>query len=268
MRRLKLFPTKEFLMTEFVETAMRRVCRNPKCRSKLPTPVSNAREAFCSLAPDGCRDRFYRLRCYICEEKKTGRLDARTCGRRKCKNALRRLGPIKDTSTVKIALGKPIKSGIPEGDKSAPRWTVVAGEISPNALHCTSVPDGPGCEWKEGKFERIEAANRRLLDQHFAKLAKDALIQRQHMPVNLLGGYHPNSRPLKLGPEKTLDEIRSAVAAGVPFNDLDAGQSKLPDPIIPGMGYDRYLQQKQQPRHVTQLPDDLSIPAFLRRVAA
>jgi hypothetical protein len=78
-------------MVEFAETAMRHYCRNPKCRSKLKTPVSNSREAFCSDTT--CKQRFYRLRCYVCGEKKKGRLDAHTCGRRKCKNAIRSLVP-------------------------------------------------------------------------------------------------------------------------------------------------------------------------------
>ena len=34
-------------MTEFAETAMRKMCRNPRCGCKLPEPVSNSREAFC-----------------------------------------------------------------------------------------------------------------------------------------------------------------------------------------------------------------------------
>ena len=36
-------------MTEFA-TEVRHYCRNPKCRSKLPKPVSNEREAFCARA--------------------------------------------------------------------------------------------------------------------------------------------------------------------------------------------------------------------------
>jgi hypothetical protein len=48
------------------------------------------------------------------------------------------------------------------------------------------------------------------------------------------------------------------------FDDPDAEQWKLPDPIIPGVGYD----QQPVPKPVTtsvQLPDDLSIPAILDR---
>ena len=143
-------------MTEF-DTEVRHYCRNPKCRSKLKAPIANTREAFCTR---GCRERFYRLRCYVCEEKKPGRLDAHTCGRRKCKNAIRSLKRPEDTSRVEIGLGNPIKSGLPEADKYGRAWKVVSGEISPNAFHCATLPDGPNCQWKGGEFERVEAKNR------------------------------------------------------------------------------------------------------------
>jgi hypothetical protein len=51
-------------MTEFAETAMRKMCRNPKCRLKLSAPVSNEREAFCYK---GCYSSFYLNRCRVCE---------------------------------------------------------------------------------------------------------------------------------------------------------------------------------------------------------
>jgi hypothetical protein len=53
--------------------------------------------------------------------------------------------------------------GLPEADKYGRRWHVVAGEISPDALRCATVPDGPDCQWKGGEFERIEAKNRAAL---------------------------------------------------------------------------------------------------------
>jgi hypothetical protein len=53
-------------MTEFTETAMRHYCRNPKCRSKLKTPVSNSREAFCTK---GCHGSYYLHRCNVCEKQ-------------------------------------------------------------------------------------------------------------------------------------------------------------------------------------------------------
>ena len=51
-------------MTEFAETAMRKMCRNPRCGCKLPEPVSNSREAFCTK---GCHSQFYRTHCLVCE---------------------------------------------------------------------------------------------------------------------------------------------------------------------------------------------------------
>ena len=110
------------------------------------------------------------------------------------------------------------------------------------------------------------ALNRRALKAHFAKLDEKAAIQRQHMPPNILGGYQPTYRVLKLGPEKTLDEIRDRVASGIPFNDPDAGQRSLPDQIIPGIDYGRQpVSLSQRMTQPGRLPDDLSIPAFLDR---
>ena len=69
------------------------------------------------------------------------------------------------------------------------------------------------------------------------------------MPLNIPGGHQPTYRVLKLGPEKTLDEIRDRVVSGVPFDDPDAEQWKIPDPVISaGMGYDRLPVAKQEPR--------------------
>jgi hypothetical protein len=42
------------------DTETRHYCRNPRCRSKLPAPVANAREAFCAR---GCFESFYRSHC-------------------------------------------------------------------------------------------------------------------------------------------------------------------------------------------------------------
>ena len=52
-------------MTKFAEMALRHMCRNPRCRMRLPTPVSNEREAFCAR---GCHTNFYLHRCRVCEE--------------------------------------------------------------------------------------------------------------------------------------------------------------------------------------------------------
>jgi hypothetical protein len=43
---------------------LRHRCRNPRCRTKLPAAVENARKAFCCR---GCYESFYRNRCRVCE---------------------------------------------------------------------------------------------------------------------------------------------------------------------------------------------------------
>ena len=48
-------------MTEFA-VEVRRYCRNSRCRSKLPLPVSNPREGFCAR---GCFNSFYLHRCLV-----------------------------------------------------------------------------------------------------------------------------------------------------------------------------------------------------------
>jgi hypothetical protein len=73
-------------MTDFKETAMRKFCRNQKCRMKLPTPTSNEKEAFCTR---GCYQSFYLHRCIVCEkaiERTTA--NRKICKRSRCRNAL------------------------------------------------------------------------------------------------------------------------------------------------------------------------------------
>jgi hypothetical protein len=72
-------------MTDF-KTETRKMCRNPKCRSKLPAPVSNAREAFCCR---GCYSSFYLHRCIVCEDKiERTTANRKICKKSKCRNAL------------------------------------------------------------------------------------------------------------------------------------------------------------------------------------
>jgi hypothetical protein len=69
------------------EVETRHFCRNPRCRSKLPAPVTNGREAFCAR---GCHSSFYRRRCRVCEGPMTRRTERQLiCGKRRCRNALR-----------------------------------------------------------------------------------------------------------------------------------------------------------------------------------
>jgi hypothetical protein len=209
-------------MTNFTETAMRHYCRNAKCRMKLPTPVSNMREAFCTK---GCRERFYRLRCYVCDEKKPGRLDAHTCGRRKCKNAMRTLKSPSATGRVEIGVGESIESGVGKPLKPGRAWRIIAGTLTPSQFHCATVPDGPDCQWKGGEYERIEAKNRAAL-----KAAEQAEIEAS--------GY---------------------------FTEPGWREVVSPDGVLCFVIRFAPSQKRARQDLLPPMPDDLSIPEFLDR---
>jgi hypothetical protein len=288
-------------MVDFNQKAARKFCRYTRCRMKLPEPTTNLHEAFCKR---GCYDSFHLKICRVCEkplEQKYRKVKPKTegaavkfvkvdnpgptCGSAKCKgpggirlqwadirsrrakSSHQAIRVPKNHTYTKKCLCRSTVLGEVRTPDPLPEWHIVAGgPLTPSQMHCATVPDGPDCRWTDGSYERIEASNRRLLKAHFAKLAEKAAIQRQHMPLNIQGGYQPNYRALKIGPEKSLDEIRARVARGVSFDDLDAEQWKLPDPVIPGAGYDRYVTpEPQQPAADWQLSEDLSIPAFLDR---
>ena len=70
-------------------TTERQMCRNPRCRSRLPAPVSNPREAFCAR---GCHTQFYRKRCIACEQPMERKRESQQlCGRRKCEGQFKTL---------------------------------------------------------------------------------------------------------------------------------------------------------------------------------
>src|SRR5215813_6630457 len=100
-------------MTEFTETAMRHMCRYPKCRSKLPAPVSNSREAFCAR---GCHTSFYRKRCLVCEQPMERKTEHQlVCGKRACRKALQggeSFGRYHVSPTAKLSSETPVKLGL------------------------------------------------------------------------------------------------------------------------------------------------------------
>jgi len=176
-------------MTEFTET-LRHYCRNPRCRSKLPTPVSNPREAFCTR---GCYNSFYQHRCLACEgaiERK--RADQKVCRKAKCRNAWRAgsgFGCYATSSDAKL-VPKTLDSIDP---KQAPKpdrpWRMVAGEMTPSQLRCASV----------GAEEAVAAANRtnlRYWREATAKAEPRCSIKRHHPPVNVLGGLKSPDAPV------------------------------------------------------------------------
>ena len=166
-------------MTKFQVEEFRHFCRNTKCRSKLKTPVSNKREAFCAR---GCHTAFYRKRCLVCEGPiERNRDDQKICGKAMCRSAWRArtgFGRYIGSSAAKLPSKKPVNKGPKGAPKRDPRsvsWLIVAGPpegISANALHCATVSDGPNCQWKGGEFERVEAKKRAAL-----KAADEAAIE-------------------------------------------------------------------------------------------
>jgi hypothetical protein len=118
-------------MVEFNQE-VRRYCRCARCRSKLPKPVSNPREAFCCR---GCHKQFYRSRCLICEgpmERKTER--QLICGKRKCRNGLQsrslplgQYGSRDVISPLKKAVNKGLKQAL-KPDRPRP-WRPFRGGI-------------------------------------------------------------------------------------------------------------------------------------------
>jgi hypothetical protein len=159
-------------VTEFRIEA-RHYCRNPKCRSKLPSPVTNLREAFCCR---GCHSGFYRHRCLVCE----GPLDRtrenqRVCRKAKCRSAWRArsefgryIGPSDANKAPKILDSIGSKPAL-RADRP---WRMAAGRITAAQYHGATVSDAPhgalpnirhAYVWSDGDWQRNEARNRKLL---------------------------------------------------------------------------------------------------------
>jgi hypothetical protein len=129
-------------VVEFTETAMRKFCRNPKCRMKLPTPTSNEREAFCCR---GCHSAYYRKHCLVCDgaivQPKRG--ERLICKKAACIKAFR------ESSTIYRYQGSQTAESISEthdfiDSKQALKpdrgWFIVAGpKLTPSQFRCAIV---------------------------------------------------------------------------------------------------------------------------------
>jgi hypothetical protein len=147
------------------DAGLRHYCRNPKCRMKLKTRASNAREAFCTRS---CYRSFYRHRCVICEQPMERRTENQlVCGKRRCRNALdggfdggRYLSPSRRNAPAKAPDSIDPKAA-PAPDRA---WRIVAGPERPAvSLRAATVADGFRGRWAGGEFQRVEAKNRRAL---------------------------------------------------------------------------------------------------------
>jgi hypothetical protein len=172
-------------MVEFIDQVRKR-CR--KCKSKLPVPTSNDREGFCCR---GCYDQFYRKHCRICErsfaeldearksisQRKTSRKPGHriTCPKLSCKSAWKKGDGLGCYSTRKSlpatqvadASNSSSESAAPQGVAQA-IWRQVAGpQLSADAFHAATVPDGPNCDWSGGSYRRYEDRNKAELRERF-----------------------------------------------------------------------------------------------------
>jgi hypothetical protein len=157
-------------------------CRNPRCRAKLPNPVSNPREAFCTR---GCHSQFYRKHCLVCEKviEQPNRGQRKLCKKAACRSAwLANVG----FGHFASAGAKPIQeTPVPQSGTSAPKtgrgWHIVAGPaLTPSRFHSAAVPDGPNGSWEGGFYRRIEANN---------KAALKAVEREREQAETEAGGY-------------------------------------------------------------------------------
>jgi len=134
-------------MTEFTQT-LRHYCRNPRCRSKLPSPASDPRKAFCTR---GCHSSFYLKRCLVCENDKPAGSTARRklCRRPKCEGRYRKnsahysfLGA--DTASAANVPRSAQSTGIKSADfDDRPCYIVAGPKITACVYHCATLPVDP-----------------------------------------------------------------------------------------------------------------------------
>jgi hypothetical protein len=187
-------------MVDF-DNQTRKRCRH--CTMKLPEPVANEREAFCTR---GCYKSFYLHRCIVCEkaiERTTA--NRKICKKSKCRNALatgeglgRYHADSGKTSPVSKNLELMQKPLISSGSASASDtdhrantafaerpWRMAAGIPTANQYRCAVVGDAPDPNgglpdiryaqvWAGGDWQATENRNRKLLEKHAAKLADKA----------------------------------------------------------------------------------------------
>jgi hypothetical protein len=131
-------------MTEFAQD-LRHRCRNPHCRSKLPTPTDDPHKAFCTK---GCHGGFYLKRCIVCENEKPAGSTARriVCRRPKCEskyrqNRCRYSFSGGDTAFAANASRSAQSAGIKSASLDDRPWHIVAApKISACVYHCAALP--------------------------------------------------------------------------------------------------------------------------------
>jgi hypothetical protein len=209
-------------MTEFASD-LRHRCRNPKCRMKLPAPVSNERDAFCCRT---CYEIFYRRRCRVCEcaIQRPKRGQRIICKKSACRNAWK----------AKFGFGRYLPSsgaGItPKTTDFVPRkadqgWRIIAGPpLTRSQLRCALV----------GASEALEAtrrSNTRYWREANAAAEARCLIKRDSAPLNVSGGYRfPDAPAIDLLPTRPIATKPHALVAGDGLDIPDFLRRQAPMP--------------------------------------
>jgi hypothetical protein len=187
---------------------------------KLPAPVSNEREAFCTR---GCYGSFYRHRCLICEERIERKNERRRiCDKAACHNALRagnglgRHTPTRASNATKTSIKPGLKTrheigrapsdldwavavnrkpiswiAPPAVEPSHGRWRIIAGPpLTPSQFHCAVV----GAAEAVATVERTNEAHRAAVkagERGYRKpdrrIVKRALVTSTPTPANRPG---------------------------------------------------------------------------------
>jgi hypothetical protein len=199
-------------MTEFTQT-LRHYCRNPRCRSKLPSLASDPRKAFCTR---GCHSSFYLKRCLVCENSKPAGSTARRklCRRPKCEGRYRKNSAhysFLGADTASTANGS--RSAQSTGIKSAglddrPCYIVAGPKISAAVYHCATLPVDPDIAARA----RVNAANDRDRIRKEVAWSKP----RPPAPADLQSDWHPCGPSVPVADELSIpDFLKRAPAHGI-----------------------------------------------------
>jgi hypothetical protein len=181
-----------------VELPLRYRCRNLRCRCKLPTPVTDERDAFCTRT---CFASHYRSKCLVCGRAfARKRDDQTTCGRPKCQRALR-LYPeqfLRKWAQVTAVNVNGSETLINRASKTAPEpesqprpWRQVAGPpMSSEALRLATI--GPE------RIIELERSQRALVEAHLHILDQVLETRREAAYVAAVKKFrdHRRGRPV------------------------------------------------------------------------
>jgi len=226
--------------------AGRHYCRNPQCRAKLLAPVGNDREAFCCR---GCYESFHLKRCRVCEsplEAKYRKLKPKndggrtkfvrvdnsssTCGLADCKRRWRQKDGTGRFSAPKQA------SGYQGSQKSnLPKETPAA-----QALFCAI---------RTTKWRLIAGLSLTLNQFHFAAVPD--------------GGEHQRIEAKNRAALKAAEQAE--IEANGEFTEPEWREVISPDGVRCFVTQFRNARALERPTESLPIPDDLSIPDFLKR---